>query len=42
MIWGDALSSLVNTVIFSVLVIFFTKDIIRQTMDKHAGEPVAV
>ena len=42
MIWGDALSSLVNTVIFSVLVIFFTKDIIRQTLDKHAGEPVAV
>ncbi|MGB5006442.1 MAG: hypothetical protein WBO39_05850 [Ferruginibacter sp.] len=42
MIWGDALSSLVNTVIFSVLVIFFTKDIIRQTLDKHAGEPAGV
>jgi len=42
MIWGDALSSLINTVIFSGLVIFFTKGIIRQTLDKHAGEPVAV
>jgi len=41
MIWGDALSSLFNTLIFSGLVIFFTKDIIPQTPDKHAGEPVA-
>lgn len=42
MIWGDALSSLFNTLIFSGLVIFFTKDIIRKTLDKHAGEPVSV
>ncbi len=34
MIWGDALSSLINTVIFSGLVIFFTKNIIHKTLSK--------
>lgn len=34
LIWGDALSSLINTLIFSVLVIFFTKNIILRTFKK--------
>ncbi len=34
MIWGDALSSLMNTIIFSGLVIFFTKNIIHKTLSK--------
>ncbi len=36
MIWGDALSSLMNTLIFSGLVIFFTKDIIKNTLSKKS------
>ena len=36
LIWGDALSSLINTVIFSGLVIFFTRSIIRRTLSKPA------
>lgn len=35
LIWGDALSSLINTLIFSVLVIFFTKNIILRTFKKQ-------
>jgi hypothetical protein len=34
LIWGDALSSLINTVIFSGLIIFFTKSIILKTLTK--------
>jgi len=34
LIWGDALSSLINTIIFSGLVIFFAKDIIRKTLNR--------
>lgn len=37
LIWGDALSSLMNTVIFSGLVIFFTRNLIKETL----GKPVA-
>ena len=40
LIWGDALSSLINTVIFSGLVIFFTKKIITTTLSKHATATV--
>jgi len=40
LIWGDALSSLMNTLIFSGLVIFFAKDIIRRTLDKPAAGTV--
>ena len=39
-IWGDALSSLINTFIFSGLVIFFTKNIIKTTLGKRATVPV--
>jgi len=37
LIWGDALSSLMNTLIFSALVIYFTKDIIKTTLNKKTG-----
>jgi len=36
LIWGDALSSLINTVIFSGLVIYFSKDVIKKTLSKPA------
>ncbi len=39
-ILGDALSSLINTFIFSGLVIFFTKNIIKTTLGKRATIPV--
>lgn len=41
LIWGDALSSLMNTLIFSGLVIFFTKDIIKRTLDRPAAATVS-
>lgn len=34
LIWGDALSSLINTVIFAGLVIYFTKDLIVSTLNQ--------
>lgn len=40
LIWGDALSSLINTVIFSGLVIFFTKNIIKKTLGKPASATI--
>jgi O-antigen/teichoic acid export membrane protein len=40
LIWGDALSSLINTLIFSGLVIFFTKNIIKTTLSKLAAANV--
>jgi len=40
LIWGDALSSLMNTLIFSGLVIFFTKDIIKRTLGRPAAATV--
>jgi O-antigen/teichoic acid export membrane protein len=40
LIWGDALSSLINTLIFSGLVIFFTKNIIKTTLSKPAAANV--
>lgn len=39
LIWGDALSSLINTLIFSGLVIFFTKSIIIRTLIKKPTVP---
>lgn len=39
LVWGDALSSLINTLIFSGLVIFFTKDIIKRTLS-HKTEAI--
>lgn len=39
-IWGDALSGLINTLIFTALVIFFTKDLIKTTLHKTAPVPV--
>lgn len=41
LIWGDALSSLMNTLIFSGLVIFFTKDIIKRTLGRPAAATVS-
>lgn len=41
LIWGDAISSLMNTLIFSGLVIFFTKDIIKRTLDRPAAATVS-
>jgi O-antigen/teichoic acid export membrane protein len=41
LIWGDALSSLINTIIFSGLVIFFAKNIIGKTLSKPANSTVA-
>lgn len=38
-IWGDALSSLINTLIFSGLVIFFTKNIITTTLSNRPAVP---
>jgi O-antigen/teichoic acid export membrane protein len=38
-IWGDALSGLINTLIFSALVIFFTKNIIITSLNKRATMP---
>ena len=40
MILGDALASLINTLIFSGLVIFFAKDIIKQTLSKPETDGV--
>jgi len=39
LIWGDALASLINTLIFSGLVILFTKNIIKNTLGRPAPAP---
>ncbi len=39
LIWGDSLSSLINTLIFSLLVVFFTKNIIVKTLSKKETAP---
>jgi O-antigen/teichoic acid export membrane protein len=41
LIWGDVLSSLMNTLIFSGLVIFFAKDIIKRTLGRPAAATVS-
>ncbi len=42
LIWGDALSSLINTLIFSLLVIFFTKHIIVKSLKNKGTEHIII